>query len=48
MPRNRTPTAHASAEATVARIAAACRRIEGATEPPSLAELATPHQDGAP
>ena len=41
MPRNRTPTAHASAEATVARIAAACRRIEGATEPPSLAELAT-------
>ena len=41
MPRNRTPTAHASAEATAARIAAACRRIEGATEPPSLAELAT-------
>ena len=41
MPRNRTPTAHASAEATVARIAAACRRIEGATEPPPLAELAT-------
>lgn len=41
MPRNRMPTAHASAEATAARIAAACRRIEGATEPPSLAELAT-------
>ena len=41
MPRNRMPTVHASAEATVARIAAACRRIEGATEPPSLAELAT-------
>ena len=41
MPRNRMPTVHASAEATAARIAAACRRIEGATEPPSLAELAT-------
>ena len=41
MPRNRMPTAHATTEATAARIAAACRRIEGATEPPSLAELAT-------
>lgn len=41
MPRNRMPTVHASAEATAARIAAACRSIEGATEPPSLAELAT-------
>lgn len=41
MPRNRTPAVPASAEATAARIAAACRRIEGATEPPSLAELAT-------
>ena len=40
MPRNRMPTAHATTEATAARIAAACRRIEGATEPPSLAELA--------
>ena len=41
MPRNRMPTAHATTEATAARIAAACRRIEGATEPPRLAELAT-------
>ena len=41
MPRKRMPTVHPSAKATAARIAAACRRIEGATEPPSLAELAT-------
>ena len=41
MPRNRMPAVPATTEATGARIAAACRRIEGATEPPSLAELAT-------
>lgn len=41
MPRNRMPAVPATTEATAARIAAACRRIEGATEPPSLAELAT-------
>lgn len=41
MPRNHTPAVPATTEATAARIAAACRRIEGATEPPSLAELAT-------
>lgn len=41
MPRNRMPTVPITTEATAARIAAACRRIEGATEPPSLAELAT-------
>lgn len=41
MPRNRMPAVPATTEATTARIAAACRRIEGATEPPSLAELAT-------
>ncbi len=41
MPRNRTPAVPATTEATAAHIAAACRRIEGATEPPSLAELAT-------
>ena len=40
MPRNRMPAVPATTEATAARIAAACRRIEGATEPPSLAELA--------
>lgn len=41
MPRNRMPAVPATTEATAARIAAACRRIEGATEPPRLAELAT-------
>lgn len=41
MPRNRMPAVPATTEAMAARIAAACRRIEGATEPPSLAELAT-------
>ena len=41
MPRSRMPAVPATTEATAARIAAACRRIEGATEPPSLAELAT-------
>lgn len=41
MPRNRMPTVPITTEATAARIAAACRRIEGATELPSLAELAT-------
>ena len=41
MPRNRMPAVPATTEATAVRIAAACRRIEGATEPPSLAELAT-------
>ena len=41
MPPNRMPAVPATTEATAARIAAACRRIEGATEPPSLAELAT-------
>ena len=40
MPRNRMPAVPATTEATAVRIAAACRRIEGATEPPSLAELA--------
>ena len=41
MPRSRMPAVPATTEATAARIAAACRRIEGATELPSLAELAT-------
>ena len=41
MPRNRMPAVPDTTEATAVRIAAACRRIEGATEPPSLAELAT-------
>ena len=41
MPRSRMPAVPATTEATAARIAAACRRIEGATEPPRLAELAT-------
>ena len=41
MPRSRMPAVPAPTEATAARIAAACRRIEGATELPSLAELAT-------
>ena len=41
MPRSRMPAVPATTEATAARIAASCRRIEGATEPPSLAELAT-------
>ncbi len=41
MPRSRMPAVPATTEATAARIAASCRRIEGATEPPRLAELAT-------
>ena len=41
MPRNRMPAVPDTTEATAVRIAAACRRIEGATEPPRLAELAT-------
>lgn len=40
MPRTSPTRTAAIADASAARIAAACRRIEGAAEPPSLAELA--------